>query len=202
MKFLSLKLFTVLLVTVMACQSDQNDTLLSIEEDLTSEARISPSSDFPGKVPADLSFWDVVLHPQDHSWEDLDDYFRNDLPKHKGEEYYSNLESVLFSHLIGQFNIDREADLETVLFYTKRQFQRDFLAEPELFVRCLERLDEDGYSPRFLAPYVIGVHDRLMKTISEMDDPDAYLVKHGHKYHTLEQFEAELKERLNMSEED
>ncbi len=168
--------------------------------ELVKAQELPPVDDFPGKIPIELDFWDIVLQPDEHSWEDLDEYFRNELPKYEGKHFYDNLESVIFSHLIDQFELDKKADTETVEFYVQRLHKRNFLSHPEGYVRCLKRLYDEGYTPRQLAPYTIGVYDRWMENIAYMDNLNEYLLNHGHKFNPLKEFEEKLKDRLNIQE--
>jgi hypothetical protein len=89
-----------------------------------------------------LEVYDIFYSPEKHTWQDVDAWYRNALPNHADEDYYRNLKQILFYYLIDVFQMDTEADWKTISYYVQEQIDHGILANPSLFVRCLDQLDE------------------------------------------------------------
>lgn len=186
-------LCAILLMTI-SCSQDKDSALYTAEKLLEKEAQMHPVNDFPGKIPMNIGgLGDIVLNPDQHTWQDLDRYYREELPKYEGEHFYENLKSKLFFHLIEQFRIDEEADIESVSYYTREQFASDFLVAPHLFVRCLERMRSEGaYPPHIMRRHVFHKYHDLMNKIAQRDDPEGFLERFGYRYEALRKFKVEV----------
>lgn len=153
-------LITFAVITlILVCVSCKNDSSTEIlEYTLDSSVAQTASQDSPGKIPSDLSYWTIVLDPTNHDWRDLDAWYKEELPKHKGAAYYHNLQSVLFFHLIDQFKLDEKADYATVEYYIKEQLNFGYQYEPDVYVKCLKRLERDGVY-KYLYPYAVNKYN-------------------------------------------
>ncbi len=107
----------------------------------TEDAGPQASARAVGQIPSDIGLHDIVLHPEDHSWKELDSYYRNEvLIKHHNEDYFENLKNAAFWHLIEQFKMLEQADPETIAFYVNQQLQAKRINNIDIFLMSLEKL--------------------------------------------------------------
>ncbi len=93
------------------------------------------------KVPLDIGLFEIVNQPAEHTWRDVDLFYKNILQTdHKHAAYFNNLRNMVFSHLINQFKMLESADLQTIEFYAKEQMKADFINNTDIFLMTLEAL--------------------------------------------------------------
>lgn len=149
-----------------------------------------------GTVPSDLSFYEIVLNPQFHSWVDLDRWYKEQLPLHKDKDYYRSLEAMLFGHLVRDFNIDTDADFETVQYYINKQVEFGPLPQPEYLVRCFKRW-ENHSSSRFLYQAAFGKYYKDIKDIEAKPD-SPYKQVLASRYDIFRQYIDHLNVKFNV----
>src|SRR5687767_3050701 len=139
-------LIIVISITFSICYFACNNSseVRPFENALLGDVRVAETESAPGIVPANLSLYDITHFPETHTWEDIDKWYREELPKHEGKQYYNNLRQMLFYHLIEQFKLDEEGDFKSLDFYVNEQLNAGLLAEPLLFVRCLKQMEKTG----------------------------------------------------------
>jgi len=200
MKIQILILTFAISLSFLACQSEDSKVIdPNIDSwKLSEEARMSPEHDFPGKIPTDIGFNRIAHDPDNYTWKDSDDYYRNELPKYADELFYGNLKSFVLYVLVNLHEMDKKADANTVQYYLKEMFTMDYFPDPEVYVRLLERLQSEGFSAEQLAPYAIGKYNAIMEHFkTEWDDPERIIKKYDYKYQSLKDFERSIKEELN-----
>lgn len=95
----------------------------------------------PGVVPSDIGLYDIVLHPEKHTWKDLDAFYKNVVLTKKEESYFHNLQKMTIWHMVEQFGMLEKADDRTVEYYLMEQINMQTgLVDGEVFAKCLERI--------------------------------------------------------------
>ncbi|MEL6675699.1 MAG: hypothetical protein AAFR61_26060 [Bacteroidota bacterium] len=93
--------------------------------------------------PADLPFFKVALKPSQYTWQDMDQWYKEELPKHKGKAYYDNLQAQFFSYLMHAHKFLEKADQASIAFYVAEIQDRPYLLDYPLVLAYVEALE--GY---------------------------------------------------------
>jgi hypothetical protein len=94
-----------------------------------------------GIPPEDIGFNEIAFDSEHHTWQDLDNYYRQViLVQHNDKDYTSNLKNKCMTHLVKVYKIHEKADLATVEYYINEQANLPYLVTPELLVLCLNRM--------------------------------------------------------------
>lgn len=183
-----MKNFMILFIFLLSsCTQDMEQTEATVpQEEITVNLNSDEQSTEkpPSIVPSDIGLNAIVLDSQS-VWQDLDRFYKHELPKHENKAYYNNLKNMLFFHLIRQFEIIKNADKETLAFYTEEQAKMDFINDYTIMRDCLAGLT--GYwKIEKIRQMAVDVHDKNIKYITNnFSEPDSYLSKKGYDLRSL-----------------
>lgn len=146
---LNIKLLSTLLITIFflaACSSSQeNGGPLSIKatpETEVIDATEGATEHPPEVVPNDIDFYEIAFDKA-NTWLTIHQYYQNELPKHEGAPYYSNLQNTILFHLLSSDSFYEDADPATIETYVQEILGISFFNAPDLTARCLTALS--GY---------------------------------------------------------
>lgn len=172
----------------MACNSN-NDY---VDSPLRSEE--TPKAKAPGVIPKDVGLSEIITLPTQHTWRDLDEYYRDKLPEFYREDYYDNLrESVLF-HLVFPFRFQEQADKETIEYYFG-EMQQVGLMDPDAFLTVAARMFLNGWTKEQVRAAAKERYDKNLEVFASLNNPQQALDKYGAKHDKLQRFAANFPNR-------
>lgn len=132
------------LMTACASQTNGVEETLRPSSDVAQPPFQEDDNQKPAEIPPNIPALDkIVFFPKNHTWQDLDQFYREEMPKHEGLPYYENLQNIFFYHLNKQFNLCEEANPEKVAFYIEEQAKMNYVLNFKEFTKCL--LSLEGY---------------------------------------------------------
>jgi hypothetical protein len=105
----------------------------------------SDDENFKGKILSDHPVMMMALHAEKYSWEDLDAYYRAELPKEASSPTYQNLRNMAFTALVSTYDLPSKAPQSVVAFYVDEQSAIAYSPAVKEYLRCLDALV--GYWP-------------------------------------------------------
>jgi len=169
---IQLLIFLFLLVLI-ACNKEFDSTDLKTDDfETTVGTRVN------GQIPGDIGLNDIVLHAHNHTWKDLDAYYRTEvLHTHANTDYFKNLKNVVYWHLITQFKMLEDADVEVIEYYVKEQLETKLIVNIDIFLMSLDKL-EGVWSDEQLADAALNRYHKNVHYIdNNFQDPKAYYEK-------------------------
>jgi len=146
----------------------------------------------PGILPKDLDVNDILFYPNKHTWRDLDEYYREKLPNHLGQDYYENLRKVVLVTLVEPFEMDQFADKATLEFYLAEMMQVDYLPDPVAFIRVAKALHAKGWEGKRLSSLAKERMDKDLRFLSTLKHPERALERYEPKQEQLKTFAMEM----------
>lgn len=141
----------------------------------------------PGVVPSDIGLNEIVLHPSDHTWKDLDQFYRTVVLNHQQDSYFISLKKMTINSLIMQFDLLEKADLKTIEFYIHEQETLD-LVYPEVFVKSLERMKGHWSNEKIRHLALKKYSDGISFIKNNLKDPDSFMKENGSKFEAIKSF--------------
>lgn len=145
-----------------------------------------PEESLPvGIVPTNIEFFKIITNTEENSWQDLDNYYRNDiLVNHKEKGYFNNLKALAIAALTRQFKLLENADNNTVQYYLNEQIEMEFLPESDIFIKYLVKLkDENLLAPDQFAEISVNRYNKDMDYIqNNFANPEEVLEKDNRGY--------------------
>jgi len=130
------------LVSACASQPGADEVLNPIKKNVQPPSNNDEPN--PPEIPPNIpSLEKIIFFPKDHSWKDLDEFYREEMPKHEGLPYYENLQNIFFYHLSTQFSLCEEANQERIAFYLEEQAKLNYVVNFREYSKCLLALQ--GY---------------------------------------------------------
>jgi len=124
-----------------ACTSDGPQVKDAVIDESRSVTRIK--RDGSQKVVHDHFMADlnrIIFNPSQHSWSDIDRYYRESLPDRKGSPHYEELKFNCIWHLFKQFNLSEEGGQPELEFYYREISRMDWYGDVRVTALCLEGL--------------------------------------------------------------
>ena len=143
-----------------------------------------PESKAPGVIRTDVGLNSIVSFPTRHTWRDVDDFYKKELPKFLGTDYYDNLRELTLFHLVKPFKFQVDADKETLEYYFKEMQQVD-LMDPDAFLPVASALFLKGWSKDQVREAARARFEKNMETFKTFADPEQALKKYGEKHQKL-----------------
>lgn len=143
-----------------------------------------PKSDAPGVIPNEVGLTAIVSLPNEHTWQDLDEFYKTELPKFSGTDYYDNLRELVLYHLVYPFKIQTNADKETLAYYFG-EMQEVELMNPDAFLAVASALFLKGWSKEEVREAARVRYEKNMETFRSLDNFEEALAKYGDKHEKL-----------------
>lgn len=178
----------ILLIFAFACSSEieqKEEKMVNNSQKIVVTDSDKNSSTKPvSVVPSNIGLNDIVLK-ENTTWKDLDIFYKDELPKHEGKEYYNNLKNMLFFHLVKQYDLLGKADKKSIEFYTNEQVNMDFINDYNIFRDCLVSLKGYWEIDKIRKTAVL-VHDKNINYIkNNFSKPTEYLEKKAYDLKSL-----------------
>lgn len=160
--------FLLVLIVVGSCtaQKSYKEAEARIEQ-FALDNRLDSDKRPKGGIPSDIGFKEIAFDTANHTWRDLDNYYRQViLVKYADRDFTNNLKNVCIIHLVETYKMNEKADLATVEFYINEQANFPYLVSPERFMRCLNRMKGHWDEPR-IAQLVENVRQKQIKSFQE-----------------------------------
>lgn len=138
-----------------------------------------------GVVPTNLDFFKIISDVENHIWQDLDDYYRNEILEHHTDEtYFENLKNMSFFAFTRTFNLLEKADNKTIEYYFQQQVETVFLTDTDVFIEFLVKLREENIlTGEQVAEIGTKKYFAIMDHIqNNFADPKGFLEKDGRAY--------------------
>lgn len=185
-----------LLAMFLACERNQdvNQRVAAQLLDVDVKAQTQPEPATQGVVPSDIGLYDIVLHPDRHTWKDLDAFYRNVVLSKADEHYFANLKRMTIWHLVEQFHMPEQADLLTVDFYVGQQADID-LIDPGVYTKCMKRIIKDGGDPTIIKLTCQNKYKQAKQYIVQRWGESVWEQEYREKFDELDQFQKSLQDR-------
>ncbi len=171
---MKIKFLTFLsLLLLVACNKEFDGNDLG-----TDDYESTVATQVNGQIPGDIGLYDIVLHAHNHSWKDLDAYYRMEvLLTHANTDYFKNLKNVVYWHLVTQFKMLEDADVEVIEYYVNEQLETELIVNIDIFLMSLDKL-EGVWSDKQLADAALNRYHKNVDYIdNNFQDPKAYYEK-------------------------
>ena len=153
-----------------------------------------PQSKAPGVIPPGVGLNEIVNLPEQHTWRDLDAYYREQLPAFYGTDYYNNLRELVLFHMVNPFHFEKEAGKEVLEYYFNEMQQVD-LMNPDAFLAVAASLFLNGWTKEQVRAAAADRFEKNRKVFSTFDDPETALKKYAEKHERLKRFAANFPNR-------
>ncbi|MEL6670744.1 MAG: hypothetical protein AAFR61_01080 [Bacteroidota bacterium] len=83
---------------------------------------------------------EIALNPSRYDWHDMDQFYREEMPRHKGMPYYENLQAEFFALLVKAHHFLEKADQASIAFYAEELMAREYFLDYKItqsFFRAL-----------------------------------------------------------------
>ncbi len=133
--------FLILFFAFSSCDMGTTSHSTLLNEDTEKNDIVSPL----GVVPTHLDFFKIITDTKNHNWQDLDDYYRNEiLVNHKNESYFENLKNMSFFAFTRTFDLLDRADNKTIEYYFQQQVEMPYLTDTGIFTEFLIKLKKEN----------------------------------------------------------
>ncbi len=82
----------------------------------------------------------IIFNPSQHSWSDINRYYKEAIPKQKNSPHYRELKYVSIWHLFMQFDLSKEGSQRDIEFYYNEISAFDWYGDVRVTAQCLEGL--------------------------------------------------------------
>lgn len=131
-------LFSIIILSSCSTQNEQE--ILGFESEKIAENQVRKSP--PEVIPMDLAIFNMVADTKNYNLEDIDLFYKQELPLHKGKAYYENLRAFIISGLIHQHNILEKGSNDLVAYYIEEQLDMTLsISNIPNFSLFLEKMD-------------------------------------------------------------
>lgn len=189
---MKLKIFYLLTITatlILSCQKNTQETPAN-----TMAKAVPASSIAQGVIPSDIGLNQIALNPGQYTWKDLDNFYRTVVLKHSAETYFVSLQKATIGHLVNQFNLLENADLNTIEFYVNEQITFD-LVDPEVFIKSLERMKGNWPNEKIKDIAQKKYRDAMNFIKGGLADPNSFLEKNASRFNAINDFANSLASR-------
>lgn len=176
-------LITIPLISYGASSRDSLSPILAAQTLPTDAASL-------GIIPDSVFYFDLVLQPTQHSWQEYDHYYRIVLPQyHSNQAYTENLKKATLSGIIQTGKLAEIKDMQVLEWYTEEWLSLP-LADPDISIKWLQALK--GYwSDTKIQQRAVLAHQNLVQYVQEkLKDPVKVLAENEARYQRLKDFAA------------
>jgi hypothetical protein len=107
----------VFVILIFAACNQKTDEFIQKQKLSESLANGTAVEYFPGLIPLGCKVYDFGFFQEEYTLNDLDDYYRNEVPEHQGELYYDNLRSVAIGFMINLYDMTNSGDYDMLEYY-------------------------------------------------------------------------------------
>gem|GEM_PF-5793262 len=172
----------ILLFLVLFLQSCSEEQISS--DRLVAQVEAVEQPQPAGVVPRDHPVW-AYLQTDEHSWRELDAFYRKQILKESDRSYAESLKKTAISLLVEAYpDFLQEASAEELAFYIDQQQQLGFVV-PDVFLACLKAMEKYRDKGE-LAALAAETGERSMAYIrKQFADPQAVLERMGAGFEQL-----------------
>jgi hypothetical protein len=123
----------ILLFFITSCTSKQDDAL---KLDVPANKVVDNQK---GTIPASHAVFQIGMD-ESKTWVDMDQYYKNELPKEKAYSYYNNVKNAAFSMLVNNYQLTQNAPKEVIAFYIEEQANMPLTSFSKEFMLCLQQM--------------------------------------------------------------
>ncbi len=110
--------------------------------------------------------------------------YREELPNYRNEPSYENLRKIAIYHLVKDFQIDKNADDQTIIFYTK-ELSGLKLIDPVVLGKLAGRL-KGVWTDQQIRELVTSEYNRNVEYAkTKLPKPEQYFSAHGENWEKL-----------------
>jgi hypothetical protein len=175
-------LFAVITTLLFGCNPNED-----LHKESSENLELKSSQRAPGVLPRGIGLNEIIQAPTTHTWKDLDNYYRVELPRYRVEDYYENLRELVLNQLVLEFDMPKNAHKETLEFYINEMCQVD-LIDPDAFIRTAVPLLLHSWSKEKIRELAKERYEKNMMFIQTLDNPERVLAKHGERFEKLRKF--------------
>ncbi len=108
----------------LSCQTEKDTLDLPTGDEFTAEVR-DQNPDRPPEIPSPDAWINNALLSESISWQEIDHWYRNELPLLRENPDYHNQKSMAISGMVIAKDFLEEAEYDELVFYTKEMIEDD-----------------------------------------------------------------------------
>jgi hypothetical protein len=131
----------VFAILIFAACNQKTDEFIQKQKLSESLANGTAVEYFPGLIPFDNKVHDFRLQPNNFTLADVDEFYKNELPRYRDELYYSNLKGDILDALLSQYDLTGSGDEELITFYFNEMKEKPWFHAYENYSSGLKEIE-------------------------------------------------------------